>query len=170
MKFATQLCSAIIAITVAASAQAGGHWAQGSSSTATIGAQVLPPITVSGSRTPMLLVPGAFEWLGSNISRISNSDQPLLLNSGIASHTVLNIAGEPDTAFGISLPGESLISIHNGRQALLLNGTLSADMKTGLLDTLGRHRLTINADFSLLDNIKLDGLFSGHFPVTVEHN
>lgn len=169
MKLSTQLCCTIIAISISAAAEAGGDWSRGSSATAqaTVGAQVLSPFVVSGSDTSLLLAPNASEWLGS---RISTTAQPLQLNSSDSSSTTLNINGEPDTTFGISLPGENLIRINNGIQALLLNGSLSTDLTTGLLDELGHHRLTINADFSLLDMVNLQGLFSGYFPVTVEHN
>lgn len=169
MKLLTPLCCTIFAISLSATAEAGGDWSRGSSATAgaSVGAQVLSPFEVSGSDTSLLLAPSASEWLGN---RISTTARPLQLNSSDSNSTVLNISGEPDTAFGITLPGESLIKINNGILALLLNGSLSTDLSTGLLDDLGRHRLTINADFSLLDMVNLQGLFSGHFPVTVEHN
>lgn len=163
MKLAAQLYSTLIAVTLTATAQAGGYWGQGNA-TASVGAQVLPPIEVIGSDTPLMLAPTASEWLGSRITAT-----PLKLSSDTSS-TVVNISGEPDTTFVISLPDDTLIKINNGRQAALLNGTLSANLTTGLLDDAGRHRLIINADFSLADLINLQGLFSGNFPVTVEHN
>lgn len=171
MKFLIQLCG-VVAISVATSVHAAGYWAPGLSSktSATIGAQVLPPFQVSGNGSAMLLVHNAPEWLGNRLSRISRSAEPLLLSNSTPTNTVLNIAGEPGTAFSVSMPSESLISISNGSQALLLIGTLSANLRTGLLDMRGHHRLTINADFSLQDSLKLHGLFNGHFPVTVEHN
>lgn len=68
------------------------------------------------------------------------------------------------------LDNDFTLHLFNGRQALLLNGNLSTDLTTGLLDPLGNQRLTINADFSLQNTSNLQGLFTGFFPVTVEHN
>lgn len=172
MKRVWPIWIAAIATGISAAAHAESDWLQegsANSATVSVSAQVLPPLEISGSQ-PLQLFNDPGEWLHNDRSGVSNSKEPLVLNSSGSSSTELDISGEPSTAFGITLPGDNIISLSNGRQALQLDGFLSADLKSGQLNLQGNHRLIINADFSLVQSAKLQGLFRGYFPVTVEHN
>jgi hypothetical protein len=101
---------------------------------------------------------------------LNQNDLPLVLNPNLPMNTELTIAGEPETAFTVSLPSNGTINISDGRQALFLDGVLSSNLTTGLLDSLGQQTLTIRAIFSMLNDYDIEGHFSGNFPITIEHN
>ena len=154
-------------------ASAAGHWSSGSSSTATasVGAQVIPPFQISSSnKGAFVFAPDFFSDAELTGGWVNQGNIPLVLNPRAPMNTELTIAGEPDTAFTLSLPSKGTINISNGRRALFLDGVLSSNRTTGLLDSLGQQTLTIQAIFSMLEDHDLKGRFSGNLPMTIEHN
>jgi len=171
---------ALWALTAFTNADAAGFWSTGSgnttgsietTATANIGAQVIPPFEISSSNQGPIIFTSDFfnntELAGAGLKQTSRL---LVLNPRLPMNTELTIAGEPETAFTLSLPSKGTINISDGRQALFLDGVLSSNQTTGLLDSLGQQTLTIQAIFSMLDDNKLEGHFSGNLPITIEHN
>jgi hypothetical protein len=99
----------------------------------------------------------------------SASGGVVLMPSGPGAAAQFAVSGDTNLTYAISLPGNGIVSLTSGSNAMAVNSFVSTPALTGQLSIGGSQSLMVGATLSVGSN-QAPGTYSGVFDATVNYN